>query len=262
MSPAQNSKFKTRNLNLLPCPRSLKVLRGTFTLPKHSADLILGSARLWRAPVGVAPAGIHLNRDDSSSARDARAPQKEFYALSISEDGIKISFRETGGLRAATATLRQLLRQYGRRLPCLEIRDWPDFPRRGVMLDISRGRVPKLETLLELVEDLADFKINELQLYTEHTFAYRKYKSVWQSWGALTGEEILNSTRAAGNSALTSCRTKIPSATCVIFWKIRVSGNLPRSRAVRRREQRIRPSAHHARAESSGHPALSARALR
>ena len=58
------------------------------------------------------------------------------------------------------------------------------------MLDISRGRVPKLETLLELVEHLADFKINELQLYTEHTFAYRKYKSVWQSWGALTGKEI------------------------------------------------------------------------
>ncbi len=58
------------------------------------------------------------------------------------------------------------------------------------MLDISRGRVPKLETLLELAGHLADFKINELQLYTEHTFAYRRYKSVWQSWGALTGAEI------------------------------------------------------------------------
>ena len=58
------------------------------------------------------------------------------------------------------------------------------------MLDISRGRVPKLETLLDLAEKLADFKINELQLYTEHTFAYRKYKTVWRSWGALTGDEI------------------------------------------------------------------------
>src|SRR5262249_41224715 len=74
--------------------------------------------------------------------------------------------------------------------PCLHIRDWPDFPRRGVMLDISRGRVPKLETLLDLAERLADFKINELQLYTEHTFAYRKFKSVWRSWGALNAKEI------------------------------------------------------------------------
>ena len=114
----------------------------------------------------------------------------EGYALTISKGGIEIFSREASGLRAAVATLRQLLREYGRKLPCLKIRDWPDFARRGVMLDISRGRVPKLETLLDLVERLADFKINEFQLYTEHTFAYRKYKSVWQSWGALTGAEI------------------------------------------------------------------------
>jgi hypothetical protein len=114
----------------------------------------------------------------------------EGYTLTVSQNGIEISFREIGGLRAATATLRQLLREYGRRLPCLKIRDWPDFPRRGVMLDISRGRVPKLETLLDLAEHLAEFKINELQLYTEHTFAYRNYKSNWQTWGALTGAEI------------------------------------------------------------------------
>jgi hypothetical protein len=154
-------------LNLLPCPRSLKLLRGTFALPRQKS---LAAVKIVR----------------SNSAPN----HPEGYALAISKNGIEISFREAGGLRAATTTLRQLLRQYGRHLPCLEIRDWPDFPRRGVMLDISRGRVPKLETLLELVEHLADFKINELQLYTEHTFAYRRYKSVWQSWGALTGEEI------------------------------------------------------------------------
>jgi len=114
----------------------------------------------------------------------------EGYALTISKTGIEIAYRKTGGLRAASATLRQLLREYGRRLPCLWIRDWPDFARRGVMLDISRGRVPTLMTLLDLAERLADFKINELQLYTEHTFAYKQFKSVWRGWGALTAAEI------------------------------------------------------------------------
>ena len=152
---------------LLPCPRSLKVLRGTFTLPKQKPLAAIKIIRTKAAP-----------------------NHAEGYALAISRNGIEILFRESGGLRTALATLRQLQRQYGHRLPCLRIRDWPDFPRRGVMLDISRGRVPKLETLLDLAEHLADFKINELQLYTEHTFAYRRYKSVWQSWGALTGEEI------------------------------------------------------------------------
>jgi hypothetical protein len=59
------------------------------------------------------------------------------------------------------------------------------------MLDVSRGRVPNLQTLLELVDHLADFKVNEFQLYIEHTFAYRNYEPVWRGWGSLTAEEIL-----------------------------------------------------------------------
>src|ERR1039457_6686194 len=154
-------------VNLLPVPRSLKKFPGTYVLPKRE---------------GLAAVGIF---------RTGSAPNhREGYALSIGRHGVKIEFREPPGLRAAMATMRQLLRQHGRRLPCLKIRDWPDFARRGVMLDISRGRVPKLETLLDLAEKLSDFKINELQLYTEHTFAYKQYKSVWQSWGALTAKEI------------------------------------------------------------------------
>jgi len=154
-------------MNLLPYPRSLKRQAGIFILPKVQPLSAVTFVRSAKAP-------DHL----------------EGYALTIDRKGMRVEYRETGGLRAAGATLRQLVREYGRRLPCLKIRDWPDFARRGVMLDISRGRVPKLKTLLDLVERLADFKVNEFQLYTEHTFAYRRYKSVWQDWGALTAEEI------------------------------------------------------------------------
>jgi hypothetical protein len=115
----------------------------------------------------------------------------EGYGLIIDAQGVTIHYRQEGGLRAAVATLLQLLREHGRQLPRLVIRDYPDFTRRGVMLDVSRGRVPNLQTLLDLVEHLADFKINEFQLYMEHTFAYRNYEPVWRGWGPLTGEEIL-----------------------------------------------------------------------
>ncbi len=155
-------------MNLLPYPRWLKRSRGTFTLAKG----------------GRPEANVKISRSDSAPAHP------EGYALNITPAGIEIVCRENGGLRAAIATFRQLLNQYGFRLPYLSIRDWPDFTRRGVLLDVSRGRVPKLETLLELAGHLAEFKINELQLYTEHTFAYRNYRSVWQSWGALTGDEL------------------------------------------------------------------------
>ncbi len=124
--------------------------------------------------------------------RSDQAPEHpEGYRLEIGARGIILNYRSDAGLRAGIATLRQLLREYGRRLPRLVILDQPDFPRRGVMLDVSRGRVPNLATLLELVDHLADFKINEFQLYTEHTFAYRNYRPVWEEWGALTGAEIL-----------------------------------------------------------------------
>lgn len=145
----------------------------------------------------------------------------EGYALTIGKGGIEIAFHDTPGLRAAMATLRQLVREYGRRLPCVRIRDWPDFLRRGVMLDVSRGRVPKLETLLDLVDRLADFKINELQLYTEHTFAYRKYKSAWKGWAHLTGRKCSGWTRGAANLESTWCPTRIPSAICAIFSSLR-----------------------------------------
>ena len=31
-----------------------------------------------------------------------------------------------------------------------------------------------------LVDELAEWKINEIQLYTEHTFAYRNHRDVWE----------------------------------------------------------------------------------
>ena len=215
-------------MNLLPHPRSLKIQPGKFILSKRATlcldaslspevassiarrlqsgakeigvTLVLRSARGSSAVFG-APAehsDIIAIRAANSAPGEAPAATRggacsagsETYSLTISKKGIEISFRETPGLRAAVATLRQLFREFGRRLPCLSICDWPDFARRGVMLDISRGRVPKLKTLLELVDRLSDFKINEFQLYTEHTFAYRKFKSVWRDWGALTGGEI------------------------------------------------------------------------
>ena len=70
------------------------------------------------------------------------------------------------------------------------IEDWPSFPVRGVMLDISRDRVPSMEHLREIVKQLASLKVNHIQLYTEHTFAYRSHEEIWQHWSPMTPAEI------------------------------------------------------------------------
>ena len=211
-------------MNLLPAPRSLKRRAGSFVLPPRSSVLLDSSVnsqdaraliqRLQTWNAAQHPGGNQISFHRHSYARQAAniiaikveapsdgtarstlsrlkpAVRDEFYQLDIRPKGIRIEFQELPGLRAAVATLRQLLREYGRTLPCLTAQDWPAFARRGVMLDISRGRVPNLATLLDLADKLADLKINELQLYIEHTFAYQNFKSVWREWGALTAREI------------------------------------------------------------------------
>jgi len=47
-----------------------------------------------------------------------------------------------------------------------------------------------MATLFALVDQLAELKINQLQLYTEHTFAYRHHAVVWKDASPMTHEEI------------------------------------------------------------------------
>jgi hexosaminidase len=196
------------SFNLVPYPRSLQRTGGFYT-PPANGDLYFDRIDLpvaLRLQSTLTEIGVRLSlttgatktRTSAIACRASRAllPGASAYTISIKKVGIVLEYNEAtdltqDGLRAGIATLRQLLREFGRRLPRMEIRDYADFPRRGVLLDISRGRVPRLETLLQLVDHLADLKINEFQLYNEHTFAYSNYEPVWRDWGAITGEEIL-----------------------------------------------------------------------
>ncbi|MBR0068702.1 MAG: beta-N-acetylhexosaminidase [Kiritimatiellae bacterium] len=64
------------------------------------------------------------------------------------------------------------------------------FAVRSYMLDISRDKVPTMGTLKRLVEILEKFNYNQLQLYTEHTFAYSKHEAVWKDASPMTAQEI------------------------------------------------------------------------
>lgn len=66
----------------------------------------------------------------------------------------------------------------------------PDFRTRGYMLDVSRCKVPTMDSLRRLVDLLAGLRYNQLQLYTEHTFAYTGHETVWCEASPLTTDEI------------------------------------------------------------------------
>ncbi len=112
------------------------------------------------------------------------------YRMTVTAEGIEIVAARPVGAFYGAQTLIQLLNQCGRQLPALTCRDWPDFENRGVMLDISRDKVPTMETLTHLVDLLASWKINQFQLYTEHTFAYRNHRTVWADSSPMTAEQV------------------------------------------------------------------------
>ncbi len=112
------------------------------------------------------------------------------YRLRILSDSIALQAAGPAGLRYGLATLKQLLSAGGEAIQAMDIDDWPDYPVRGVMLDISRCKVPTLATLRSLVDRLSAWKINHLQLYMEHTFAYAAHRRVWRGASALTGPQV------------------------------------------------------------------------
>ena len=116
---------------------------------------------------------------------------KEEYLLKITAEGAAIeSSCDEGLFRAATSLWQLIWRQKGRLQLC-EIEDKPHIARRGYMLDISRGRMPKVETIKTMIDFLAALKYNEFQLYMEgDCFKYAAYPKETADFDCLTPEDI------------------------------------------------------------------------
>lgn len=143
-------------------------------------------------------------RRDRSSSRGvpvklaldpAEFSHPEAYRLDVSATVMHLAAPSPAGLFYGLMTLAQWMTLHRKRaeddrLPGLHIEDRPDLAHRGVLLDVSRDRVPTMETLYALVDRLAEWKFNQLQLYMEHTFAYAGHEVVWRDASPFTGEEI------------------------------------------------------------------------
>ncbi len=131
--------------------------------------------------------GEQLNKLEEQAHR----LEEQSYKLAVSEASVDITASGSSGLYYGVQTLRQLVRNFASTIPCMEVEDAPDFESRGFYNDITRGKVPALETLKELADRLSFYKINQLQLYIEHSFAFKKHSEIWIDSDPLTAEEIL-----------------------------------------------------------------------
>ena len=148
-------------------------------------DLAALDTRTRIARNASGPAALRIRRDVSVAGAEA-------YRLTIAPHGIEILASAAAGAYYAVQTLRELLAIHGRALPACRIDDSPDFARRGVYLDCSRGKVPRVKTLKALVERLARWKINELQLYVENVFTWRQHPAIGRGYSPFTPQELLD----------------------------------------------------------------------
>ncbi|HPO14699.1 MAG TPA: glycoside hydrolase family 20 zincin-like fold domain-containing protein [Candidatus Hydrogenedentes bacterium] len=196
---------KTSELVLLPMPKSVKEKSGMCILPRqYSITPGDSSQEAFSHLCGSVCYALDLaavNRMDSEKQKplpvtlainSGKIQHPQGYLLNIAEDEIEMIGADAPGLFYAVMTLTQIARQCAGQgaLPCLNIEDWPDFQNRGVLLDVARDKVPEMRTLYALVNRLAEWKCNQLQLYTEHTFAYRNHPIVWQDASPMTAVQI------------------------------------------------------------------------
>ena len=114
--------------------------------------------------------------------------EKEGYTLDVTNGRISIAASSVVGIFYAVQTLRQIFAN--ETIYACHIEDAPDFSFRGLYHDVTRGRIPTLATLKELVDYMAYLKLNSLQLYVEHSFAFREYADSVERTGCLTAQEI------------------------------------------------------------------------
>lgn len=190
--------------HLLPQPRQIRRAPGRVRL-------ILSARRLAPvAEVDPAAAGVlrtayldSVEREGRSAGERLPVPRlaaeirevnfsdsNEAYRLTVGAEGVLLEGASARGVYYAAQTLRGLIAQYGTAVPCLTIEDYPQFPLRGFLHDVSRGKVPRRSTLFGLVERLASLKYNQLQLYVEHTFKFQSHPKIGRGHSRLTPGDI------------------------------------------------------------------------
>ncbi|KAL3874032.1 hypothetical protein ACJMK2_037101 [Sinanodonta woodiana] len=176
---------------LWPQPQSILQKEGKWFHPQTHLSVYIASGTAmnvqdvlqpWEVKIPLFKAvGIELDLDILTNQTDLDqthimchvnrrlCPGPGAYKITIMHKQLKIVCNDCDSLHYAISTLVQLFRGYLHEgkifIPQLLIDDWPELPYRGVLLDISVGRIPNMDTIKELISILSGLKINQIHIY-------------------------------------------------------------------------------------------------
>lgn len=182
---------------LLPLPLKFQARPGVCLLGPESAlrvdvaDVrVIRSLVAWRAGLRPHTPGGGRSAPISVSINRSVCPEPDGYQLTVTLDIARLLGGSPSGCYYGVQTLRQLLVKQRDGVRCCTIVDRPDFATRGLLHDVTRGKVPRLETLKLIADRLAALKANQLQLNIEHAFAFSFDQEICPSDEGLTPEEV------------------------------------------------------------------------
>ncbi|MBQ7646867.1 MAG: GNAT family N-acetyltransferase [Clostridia bacterium] len=157
------------NINVIPAPKSIKVVDGTLCPGKVIYDDRFGAAvqayEEYREQLGLKTGDAFVFANYADNIKSG--------AYSISCDGGKITLAASGlqGINNAFATLLQLAVSNDGDIPKVEIEDCADCEYRGLMIDAARIWHP-LEYLLKYVDLCRYYKFSYFHIHFTDTQSY------------------------------------------------------------------------------------------
>ncbi|WDV46409.1 glycoside hydrolase family 20 zincin-like fold domain-containing protein [Clostridiaceae bacterium M8S5] len=186
---------------ILPVPSYLEIKEGYFNIdyetrinvPASHIGIVLGKtlSKYIKQNTGMVVSIGSCLSSNQIVFTYGNEISEEAYEIEINKDNILIKASTDSGLFYGMQTLKQIIKQGKRHLPALHIKDEPSFKNRGFYHDVTRGKVPTLDSLKELADIASSYKLNQLQLYIEHTFLFRGHSEVSTITDPLTAEEIM-----------------------------------------------------------------------
>jgi hypothetical protein len=193
--PAASSSVAGELLKLIPVPQKVRFTGGEYKFRKSLVYSVTDSLKKKTGDfLDMIPgmtSSFSSSGDNIQFILNKEVPVQG-YIMDIKPGKIVIQYSNEQGLYYSIVSLKVLKQNYSGTIPCVYIEDSPDLEVRGLMLDISRNKVPTKETLLQIASLLADLKYNHLELYIEgFSFAYPTFKNLWEGKTTpVTGDEV------------------------------------------------------------------------
>jgi len=182
---------------IYPRPKQIKLLEGTFVLENRIVFFEKDLENVFNELKSFSDFKLGKREESAFIFLFKDTLPEQAYELEITASHV-IAYASTEvGFYYAVKTLKQLI---DKTMQCCYIYDEPDLKVRGFMFDISRNKVPKVETVKHIIDVMSDLKMNHLELYVEgFSFEYKSFAKYLTENSYITVEEYQELERYANS---------------------------------------------------------------